>query len=869
MTSRIAALSTLRQPVKRPAAGHPAIVRKFVSAPAAIRGAFTLLVAGLIASAATPADAAEPTAGPASLFAALRQGDARAITRLIRDGVDVNARDSFGNTPLLAAALNSDADAMERLIQAGAQIDATNHAGATALLQAATFEEKARLLVKHGARINARSVIGNSPLILAARKAGNIGTVRFLLDHGADLQATNSFGATPLLAAAASGDIEIVRLLLDRGANVNAQPTMDVGGFIWGGGRTALMWAALNGDEPMLRLLLERGARINAFGVAGSALHQAAWANQPGTARLLLDSGAQVNQRDLIANYTPLHWAASCEHASPDLTQLLLARGADVNAEGGQPVDNFLGSTRTPFSLARLRGDTPILQALLQAGATAERADVAPVSRQTQPTAGASDTDKVPATEPAIRSAIERALGPLGKTAEESVQTFRRHASRQDCLSCHQQQLPLAALGLARTRHLGVDASVLAHQTELARRDLATASVSPADPRITEMAVALEPTFHPEATVFAGYAALGFHFQQLPGDTLTDALVHLLVTMQHADGHWTMNLPRPPIQASPIGATALAVYTLRSYGPPARQREIDGCLARARAWLAGARAESNEERVHQLLGLAWAGGKKSTLHRLAASLTSAQRPDGGWSQLAGLESDAYATGQALYALMESGRAAAKDVTVRRGVEFLLKTQLPDGTWHVRRRAHPFQPPMSSGFPHGADGWISSAASSWAAMALTLTLDASHSPALPSHPNVLIAASSPTFETASPTTATAIDGGKSVDFARDIQPVLERSCASCHSGQRPKGGFSVATRTAFLRGGARGEAAVVPGHADSSPLIHAIRDQIEDLEMPPRARRDRFPALSADEITRLEAWINQGASWPENAAIHAR
>ena len=79
-------------------------------------------------------------------------------------------------------------------------------------------------------------------------------------------------------------------------------------------------------------------------------------------------------------------------------------------------------------------------------------------------------------------------------------------------------------------------------------------------------------------------------------------------------------------------------------------------MQRARAWLAKARAETNEERVHQLLGLAWAGEKSGALKKLAEELIREQRADGGWGQLAGLDSDAYGTGQSLYALMEGAKA---------------------------------------------------------------------------------------------------------------------------------------------------------------------------------------------------------------------
>ena len=141
----------------------------------------------------------------------------------------------------------------------------------------------------------------------------------------------------------------------------------------------------------------------------------------------------------------------------------------------------------------------------------------------------------------------------------------------------------------------------------------------------------------------------------------------------------------------------------------------------------GADLHARDERVHQLPGLAWAGEKAGALKKFVEAVQQEQRADGGWGQLAGLDSDAYATGQSLYALMEGGKVAASDPAVRRGIDFLLRTQLADGTWHVRTRAHPFQPPMDSGFPHGRDGWISAAGTSWAVMALATSLDPTQVP----------------------------------------------------------------------------------------------------------------------------------------------
>jgi Squalene-hopene cyclase C-terminal domain len=118
----------------------------------------------------------------------------------------------------------------------------------------------------------------------------------------------------------------------------------------------------------------------------------------------------------------------------------------------------------------------------------------------------------------------------------------------------------------------------------------------------------------------------------------------------------------------------------------------------------------------QFLGLRWAGRDVSRLQDHLRNLISLQRADGGWSQTPGLASDAYATGQVLFTLHELG-VSVNDKAYRRGVEYLLRTKLNDGSWHVASRAVKFQPYFQSGFPHDHDQWISAAGTAWAAMGL--------------------------------------------------------------------------------------------------------------------------------------------------------
>lgn len=109
----------------------------------------------------------------------------------------------------------------------------------------------------------------------------------------------------------------------------------------------------------------------------------------------------------------------------------------------------------------------------------------------------------------------------------------------------------------------------------------------------------------------------------------------------------------------------------------------------------------------------------------------------------------------------------------------------------------------------------------------------------------------------------------VVFASDIQPLLERSCLPCHSGEKAKAKFQLNQRESLLRGGESKEAAVVPGKSAASPLVRFAADLVEEMEMPPLDKRDRYPKLSASEIALVRAWIDQGAHWPAGVVLSVR
>jgi ankyrin repeat protein len=635
-------------------------------------------------------------------FTALRNGDARAIRAALDNGASVNAHDERGNTPLMLAAVYGDVASMKLLLERGAQVNVANAEGATPLIRAAYDYDKARLLVERGADVNARSAMGQTALMLAARPVDSHRTVKLLLEHGADAKATNNWGATTLMAAAAGGDVESARLLIKHGADINAMPIPDTVAFIFNGARSPLMWAAYRGDLPMIKALVAAGANINAEGMLGTPLEQAAWNDCFDTCKYLLDHGANPNYVSHFDTYTALHWASSTEQSDARMVNLLLSHGANPNVGGGDSVDAFLSVDQTPLMIARRRGETPIVKALLAAGATNETPDnISSVTAPARVIQARLDSETV-------RSAMARAVGPLQVTAIESKKIFVSHSSHQDCVSCHQQYLPLAATSLARKQNVAVDRDADQELIKMVSRG-----------ELPLIEADWQPLFHPDPAYSKGYSLFAFSAADLPASEFTDAWVHHLAAIQEANGRWCSNLPRPPIQSGDIPATALVINALQKYPLPGRKAEFAERVARAGKWLAKAKAENTDQANYQILGLKWADESPRRIQSLAKALLAQQRADGGWAQLPTLKSDAYATGQAVYALCVGAGVPVNDPAIERARKYLLTTQLEDGTWYVHRRAFPFQPTMKSGFPHGRDGWISAAATSWAVMALSL------------------------------------------------------------------------------------------------------------------------------------------------------
>jgi hypothetical protein len=207
-----------------------------------------------------------------------------------------------------------------------------------------------------------------------------------------------------------------------------------------------------------------------------------------------------------------------------------------------------------------------------------------------------------------------------------------------------------------------------------------------------------------------------------------------------------------------------------------------------------------------------------------------------------------------------GVVAISDTAFQKGIRFLLRTQFDDGSWYVRSRAWPFQPHFESEFPHGKDQWISAGGTAWATMALLLTRPKMEKTRATDWMAVNIPDESKSSVAAARDSAELVTVKRTIDYARDIVPLLDRSCSACHGGDKKKGKFSIASREAILKGGQSGEPALHPGNSAGSKLIHMVTDQVEDLEMPPLSKRTKYPALTKDEVVLLKTWIDEGLSW---------
>jgi ankyrin repeat protein len=589
---------------------------------------------------------------------------------------------------------------------------------------------------------NTRDKRGTTPLMYAA-ESGSIDAVRVILAAGADVNASNDFGATALMWGI--NDQEKVKTLVAAGADVRARSKM---------GRTPLLLAAANdGSSATVKLLLDRGTNpTERDNQQSTPLLAASSANDLVSMRLLLEHGADPNDADGYG-MTPLMFAAG--NGNLKAIELLLARHANVNAVSKQEINQgvkngpiMLGNF-TPLLAAAPAAGLEVIKALLDAGAKVDATDV----RKMTPLMSAIASDHVDArviklllergadpnrvdkdglsaydwarryNAPAVLSVfgmgqaktqMSRVIIPASLTgARDAREATARGAQilqktgatffkEGGCGACHAQNLTAMATTAAKNARVPVHEEGKAADLKGAQFFLAGLE----QPLLQRMDAPV-----PE---ILGFIGLQLATEGVLPDRSTDAVVHNLAALQRQSGNWHIGwVARPPMGDGDISRTAIAIRILQLYTPAGRKPEMQKRIQRAAAWLAAAVPTTTEDLNMQLLGLKWAGATSRDLQPGLRKLATLQREDGGWGQTPNLPTDAYATGQALFTMHEVG-----GYTNQRGVRYLLETQAADGSWHVMSRAAQIQPYFESGFPYKGDQWISAAGTAWATMAVS-------------------------------------------------------------------------------------------------------------------------------------------------------
>jgi ankyrin repeat protein len=297
--------------------------------------------------------------GMTALHWAVYHDDAHISRTLIDAKADVQAENRYGVTPLSLACLNGNAEIVEMLLEAGADPNATLRGGETALMTAARTGrlQPVKLLLARGADVHARERHGQTALMWAAAD-GHSEVVDVLIKAGADFRTPLPSGFTPLFFAVREGCIDVVDVLLAAGADVNStlrpeKPFRKAPRK----GTSPLVLAVENGHFDLAVTLLQAGADPNDQRSGFTALHTITWVRKP-------------NRGDGDDGDPPP--LGSGKLNSLDFVRKLVAHGADVNArlkKGSSGVGKLNRKGSTPFLLAAITADAPLMRLLIELGA--------------------------------------------------------------------------------------------------------------------------------------------------------------------------------------------------------------------------------------------------------------------------------------------------------------------------------------------------------------------------------------------------------------------------------------------------------------------------------------------------------------------
>jgi hypothetical protein len=305
-------------------------------------------------------------------------------------------------------------------------------------------------------------------------------------------------------------------------------------------------------------------------------------------------------------------------------------------------------------------------------------------------------------TDPAV---VKQAAAKSILLLQKSGYIFTNNNERK-CASCHHNTLTAMACGIARQKGVPlVDSFAASNVAGMANTLFGACNPNQIDRFIN-------------ANFIIPYVLLGLNAEKYAPTMYTDISVDYIMGQEKADGSFLTESGRVPLETGEIHLTAMSIHAIQLYASAAKKKHVEQLVAKTKQWLEKQVTNQQQELAFQLLGLQWCGSSADLKTPVFEKLRSMQNKDGGWSQLPTLKSDAYATGQTLYALFESGMAKPGDAVYQKGLNYLLTTQDATGAWVVATRSFPIQPMIDTDFPpYDYNQFISATASNWATIAL--------------------------------------------------------------------------------------------------------------------------------------------------------
>lgn len=290
--------------------------------------------------------------------------------------------------------------------------------------------------------------------------------------------------------------------------------------------------------------------------------------------------------------------------------------------------------------------------------------------------------------------------GAPGVAVRRGLQFLQKEAfvwkEARKCAACHHATLTMWSFNEAKAAGYPVDKTALKEISEWAFGDMKTNSLAAqAPPRDVVNLGWVYVLLGRETASESGARtsaldtnlALSAPVSAMNEDIIPEAqriLIGQIVAKQATDGSWGKPLDeRVPLGGPVEDIAILCRLALLQTGQ--RSPSITASIQKAANWLAANQDKtSRQARNFRILMNLREGKSARERKRLLETITAEQNPDGGWSQTPELASDAYATGQTLYMLARAG-VKPQATAMKKGVEFLIRTQHEDGSWPMLSR----------------------------------------------------------------------------------------------------------------------------------------------------------------------------------------